>query len=75
MQTAEIKLEIFRYIDTLDTSKLSKFYNILFSDKKKTETDFWNTLTSWQKEDIELGIAELDNGKGTNFDEYMLKHK
>ena len=75
MQTAEIKLEIFRYIDSLDTSRLTMVYNQLISRTQKKETDFWNTLNEWQKNDIELGIADLENGDKQNFDEFMQKYQ
>ncbi len=69
MQTAELKLEIFRYIDNPDESKLT--YNYLISNQKKPRTDFWNTLNNWQKKDIELGIADLENDKKKSFDEFI----
>jgi len=71
MQTAEIKLEIFRYIDNLEISKLHKFYNLLFSNYQKSEVDFWNALNKWQKTDIEHGISDLEKGKKQNFDEFI----
>ncbi len=71
MQTSEIKLELFRYIDSLDTSSLIVIYNQLISKKQEKETDFWNTLNEWQKNDIELGIADIEEGNKQNFDEFM----
>lgn len=73
MQIAEIKLEIFRYIDNLDNSKLTHIYNSLFHGKEKQEIDFWDTLSEIQKKDIELGIADLEAGKKGNFDEFIQK--
>ena len=75
MQTSEIKLELFRYIDSLDTSRLTVIYNQLISRKPKKETDFWNTLNEWQKNDIELGIGDLENGNKLNFDKFMQKYQ
>ncbi|MCD4793610.1 MAG: hypothetical protein K8R54_10275 [Bacteroidales bacterium] len=73
MQTAELKLEIFRYIDNLDKSKLTNIYNFLISGKEKQGIDFWDTLNDWQKNDIELGIADLEKGNKENFDEFIQK--
>ena len=73
METAELKLEIFRYIDNLDKSKLTNVYDFLISNKEKQGTDFWDTLTDIQKKDIELGIADLENGKKKSFDEFIQK--
>ena len=75
MQTAEIKLEIFRYIDNLEKSKLTKMYNLLISNQQKTEIDFWNSLNEWQKKDIELGLADLSKGNKTDIDKVMLKYQ
>ena len=75
MQTAELKLQIFRYIDNLEASKLNSIYQLLISNQKKTETDFWNTLNEWQKNDIEIGLSDLKEGKKQNFDEFMLKYQ
>ena len=73
MQTAELKLEIFRYIDNLDKSKLTHIYNSLFYGKEEQDVDFWDTLTDIQKKDIELGIVDLENCKKESFDEFIQK--
>ncbi|OQY04827.1 MAG: hypothetical protein B6I20_02335 [Bacteroidetes bacterium 4572_117] len=75
MQTAEIKLEIFRYIDSLETSKLNSIYNLLISNRQKQGSDFWEALNEWEKNDIELGLVDLENGKKQNFDEFMQKYQ
>ncbi len=75
MQTAEIKLEIFRYIDNLDVSKLQKFYNLLFVNSQGNDIDFWNALNEWQKNDIELGISDLEKGEKQNFDEFIQQYQ
>jgi hypothetical protein len=74
MQTAEIKLEIFRYIDSLDTTKLIQVYDFLIK-KKVTKKDFWDELNEWQKHDIELGLQDLEQGKKYDFDLVMQKYK
>ena len=75
MQTSEIELEIFRYIDNLEVSKLTQIYNLIISNNQQTDTDFWNTLNEWQKNDIELGLTDLEQGNKRNFDEVMLKYQ
>ena len=69
------KLEICKYIDKLEISKLTEMYNLLISNQAKKETDFWNSLTDWQKNDIELGLADLEQGNKTDFDKVMLKYQ
>ena len=75
MQTSEIKLEIFRYIDNLEISKLTQIYNLIISNNQQLDVDFWNTLNEWQKNDIELGLTDLKQGNKRNFDEVMLKYQ
>ena len=65
MQTSEIKLEIFRYIDSLDNTKLRQVYDFLV--KKDKKSDFWNELNEWQKNDIEKGLQDLEQGKKYDF--------
>jgi len=73
MQAAEIKLEIFRYVDSLDTIKLNQVYDFLVK-KKITKSDFWLELNEWQKHDIELGLMDLEQGKKYDFDLVMQKY-
>jgi len=41
----------------------------------ETETDFWTSLNEWQKNDIEAGIADFEQGKKRSFDEVMSKYE
>jgi len=74
MQMADFKLEIFRYIDRLEISKLTQMYNLLITNQQKIEVDFCETLNEWQKNDIELGLADLKQGNKQDFDKVMLKY-
>ena len=76
MQISEVKLELFRYIDNLEKNKLLQIYKHLFLENTyETETDFWATLNEWQKNDIEAGLADLEQGKKRSFDEVMSKYE
>jgi len=74
MQTAELKLELFRYIDSLETPKLRQVYEFLVV-KKHSNTDFWNELNEWQKNDIEQGLLDLEQGKKHDFETVMQKYR
>ena len=39
------------------------------------EDDFWQTLSDWQKNDIEAGLKDLEEGKKRSFDEAMSKYE
>lgn len=74
MKTAQIKLELFRFIDNLNENILMQLYKNLIISKEK-DIDFWDTLNEWQKKDIEEGIADLDNGKKKDFNEVISKYQ
>ena len=71
---SDLKLQLFRYIDTLPENKLKEFYNLLILNKKKQETDLWNLLSNWEKDDINAGISDLNHGKFKNIDEVLAKY-
>ncbi len=49
MHIPEIKLELFRYIDNLENSKLLQIYEQLIKrNTNEMKTDFWTTLNDWQ---------------------------
>ncbi|RLD69078.1 MAG: hypothetical protein DRI95_01165 [Bacteroidetes bacterium] len=71
METAQIKLELFRYIDKLNENKLVQLYDFLVQETDKQKKDFWLMLSEWDRNDIELGIQDLENGKKRDFFEYF----
>jgi hypothetical protein len=71
---SEIKLQLFRFIDTLPENRLQQFYNLLILNQEEQKTDFWDLLSDWEKEDINAGISDLDSGKYKNIDEVLAKY-
>ena len=71
---SDLKLQLFRYIDTLPENKLKEFYNLLILNKEKQETELWNLLSNWEKDDINAGISDLNHGKFINIDEVLAKY-
>ncbi len=74
VSTSDIKLQLFRFIDTLPENRLQKFYNLLILNKEEQNTDFWDLLSDWEKEDINVGISDLDNGKYKTINEVLAKY-
>jgi hypothetical protein len=74
LTTSEIKLQLFRFIDTLPENRLQKFYNLLILNKKQQQTDFLDLLSDWEKEDINAGISDLENGAYKPIDEVLAKY-
>ena len=70
METAQVKLELFRFIDTINENNLMQLYDSLIVEKNK-EQDFWLKLSAWEKQDIETGIDDLNNGRKSDFFEFM----
>jgi len=74
VNTSDIKLQLFRFIDTLPENRLQKIYNLLILNQEEQITDFWDLLSDWEKEDINAGISDLDNGKYKNINEVLAKY-
>ncbi len=73
--TADIKLELFRFIDNLNENKLLRFYNFLILKKQDQSEDFWDLLTDWEKDDINAGINDLDNGRYKDINQVFAKYQ
>ena len=65
MTISDLKLRIFRQIDSLEKSKLEEFYGILLNyiNGQKDISD-WNKLSASQKNGILEAIDEIESGKG-----------
>lgn len=65
MDASEIKINLFRKLDTLRGRRLEEAYGLLLNFiNSKSEIDDWQNLTSEQKDAIQLGIEQLNNGQG-----------
>lgn len=76
MDTSELKLRIFREIDSLEQSKLQEVYghiqNFLRADK---DLDDWESLSVVQKEGLRDAINDLDAGKGIVHEDVISKYR
>ena len=76
MDTSELKLRIFREIDSLEQSKRQEVYgylqNFLRSGK---DIDDWNILSIAQKEGLQNAINDLDKGKGIVHEDVISKYR
>ena len=65
MTVSDLKLKIFRQIDSLEKSRLEEFYGLLLNyvNGKKDISD-WDKLSELQKQGILDEIDELDSKKG-----------
>jgi hypothetical protein len=65
MTVSDLKLKIFRQIDSLEKSRLEEFYGLLLNyvNGKKDVSD-WEKLSAAQKQGILDAIEEVDSEKG-----------
>jgi hypothetical protein len=64
------KIELAKLILEIDNpSLLSKVFKLL----KKEKTDFWLELSEEQKEEINIGIKQLDRGERISVKEFLRK--
>jgi hypothetical protein len=65
MTIAELKLKIFREVDSLEKNRLEEFYGLLLNyiNGKKDISD-WDKLTKEQRQGILDAIDEIESGKG-----------
>lgn len=71
---SDIKLQLFRFIDKLSENKLEKIYNLLILNEEDQTNDFWDLLSDWEKEDINAGISDLENGRYKTINEVLAKY-
>ena len=76
MTTSDIKLRLFRQIDSLEKSKLEELYGVVvnFINGQKELTD-WDSLSDSQKNGIFDAIQELDKGKGIPHQNVVSKYR
>jgi hypothetical protein len=72
MTVSDLKLKIFRQIDSLEKNRLEEFYGVMvnFINEKRDVGD-WEKLTEEQKQGITDAIEEIDSGKGIPHEEVM----
>jgi len=67
------KLEIMKLILETDNPGILEIIKGLFN--KNITTDFWETLSDEQKEDVLLGISEVENGEVVDYDAFMKSYR
>ncbi len=67
------KLELVRMI--LDTNNPSILQSIKNFFTKNNVADFWDTLSQEQKNDIQDGLQDIENGDIVDYNEFMKEYK
>ncbi|HHU35253.1 MAG: hypothetical protein ACOX5K_06995 [Bacteroidales bacterium] len=72
MTAADLKLKIFREVDSLQESRLEEVYGILTNYLRgHKDLDDWGQLTEEQKNGIFEAIEDIDKGKGISHNKVM----
>lgn len=66
------KLELFRFIDNLKSEEVKSFHDYFIKLKKN---DFWELLNESEKEDINTGIRDLEEGRSRPIAEVLRKYE
>jgi len=76
MTTADLKLRLFRQIDTLEKGKLEELYGLVINyiNGQKDVSD-WDSLSESQKQGIFDGIEEIESGKGIPHNTVISKYR
>jgi hypothetical protein len=74
MTVSDLKLKIFRQIDSLEKNRLEEFYGLLLNyvNSKKDISD-WERLTPVQKQGLMDAIDQMDSGKGISHNDVIDK--
>jgi len=76
MSSAELKLKLFREIDTLEKSKLEQIYGLVFNFiNKDNDTEEWNTLTKTQQKGLLDAVEQMNSSNGIDHKKVMEKNK
>lgn len=76
MDASDLKIRIFRQIDTLDSAKLEEFYGIMLNFiNSKHEVEEWIRIEDDEKQGLVAAIEQLDANKGINHSQVMNKFK
>jgi hypothetical protein len=71
MNIAIKKIELIEWLTRLQDEKLIKKVESL---RKEAESDWWDTLTAEQQEDIAAGITDLEAGRKKDFKKVLSKY-
>ncbi|MFC3809372.1 hypothetical protein [Lacihabitans lacunae] len=67
------KLEIMKLVLETNNPNILESIKALFNPNKTG--DFWTNLSKDQKDDIILGINEIENGEVVDYEDFMQKHR
>jgi hypothetical protein len=73
MTNEAIKLELIEWLSKLDDDETIKYLKVV-KDSKSKNSDWWDDLTNEQKDGIERGLRDIDNGQVTPHEDVKKKY-
>ena len=74
MTTSDLKLKIFKQIDSLEKNRLEELYGVLANYINGfRDIGDWDKLTEEQRQGIFDAVGEIDSGKGIPHEKVMTK--
>jgi len=67
------KIELMKLILETENPKILESIKTLFT--KESTSDFWNSLSEEQREEIDLGISEIEKGETVDYESMMRNHR
>ena len=67
------KIELTKLLLNTDNPSIIQSIKDIF--KKARTTDFWDTLSFKQQQEIKEGSQEIENGETTDYEKFMTKHR
>lgn len=71
MSTIDLKNTLHSLIDNIDDDSVLQAYVVLLSREAKPDPDFWDMLDVPTRTAIQEGISDLNEGRKTDFFQFM----
>jgi len=75
MDVIELRSDLHNIIDRITDRNVLRAVKTLLSNKVIEKTDWWNTITEEERQEIETGLAEAERGEVITHEEVMAKYK
>ncbi len=76
MNSADIKVDLFRKLDALKGKSLKEAYGLLLNYiNSHQDPGDWNDLSDEQIDALNLGLSQLDRGEGKSHEDIITKFR
>ena len=75
MDVKELRTDLHNMIDKITDSNVLNEVKTLLAGKTIPQSDWWESLSENEREEIEQGLAEIERGEVISHEEVMAKYK